>query len=84
MTESPATKSTNRWTKIAIWGGIIIILLFLGWGLLKRGESRPTVGDIAPDFSLRLFDGYYDEFDDGTVTLSDLTGRVAVINRYGA
>ena len=84
MTESPATKSTGHWTKIAIWGGIIIILLFLGWGLLKRGESRPTVGDIAPDFSLRLFDGYYDEFDDGTVTLSDLTGRVAVINFWAS
>ncbi len=84
MTESTPKKSTNRWTKIAVWGVIIVILAFLGWGLLKRGESRPEVGDEAPDFTLRLFDGYHDEFEDGAVTLSDLEGRVVVINFWAS
>jgi membrane protein implicated in regulation of membrane protease activity len=34
-------KSTNLRTQVVIWGAIIVVLAFLGWGLLKRGESRP-------------------------------------------
>jgi cytochrome c biogenesis protein CcmG/thiol:disulfide interchange protein DsbE len=84
LAESTETKSTSHWTKIAVWGGIIVVLVFLGWGLLKRGESRPAVGDTAPDFTLQLFDDYYNEFDDGAITLSDLSGRVAVINFWAS
>jgi len=84
VSESSSSKSTNPWTRIAVWGIIIIILAFLGWGLLRRGESRPEVGDKAPDFTLQLFDGYYNEFDAGKVTLSDLKGRVVVINFWAS
>ena len=84
MTESSQKKPTNSWTKIAVWGVIIIILAFLGWGLLKRSESRPGVGDKAPDFTLQLFDDYRNEFQAGDVTLSDLEGRVAVINFWAS
>jgi cytochrome c biogenesis protein CcmG/thiol:disulfide interchange protein DsbE len=77
-------KSTNLWTQVAVWGVIIVVLAFLGWGLLKRSESRPAVGSTAPDFTLQLFDGYYNEFDDGQVTLSDLGGRVVVINFWAS
>jgi len=77
-------KSTNLRTQVAIWGLIIVVLAFLGWGLLKRSESRPVVGTTAPDFSLQLFDGYYNEFDDGQVTLADLRGRVVVINFWAS
>ncbi len=84
MTESSAEKSSGRWTKVAVWGAIIVILAFLGWGLLKRSETRPTEGSAAPDFTLRLFDGYYNEFDNGEVTLSDLKGRAVVINFWAS
>jgi cytochrome c biogenesis protein CcmG/thiol:disulfide interchange protein DsbE len=84
VTESVAEKSTNRWTKIAVWGVIIVILIFLGWGLQRRGASRPEVGDQAPDFALRLFEGYYNEFSDGRVTLSELDGRIVVINFWAS
>ena len=84
MTESAAEKPANRWTKVVVWGGVFVILAFLGWGLLKRGESRPTVDSEAPDFTLQLFDGYYDEFDDGSMTLSDLEGRVVVVNFWAS
>jgi cytochrome c biogenesis protein CcmG/thiol:disulfide interchange protein DsbE len=82
--EQAAQKSTGPWAKIAIWGIIIVVLAFLGWGLLKQGETSPQVGEAAPDFTLRLFDGYYDEFDDGQVTLSDLKGQVVVINFWAS
>lgn len=84
MTESSAKKPTNLRTKIAVWGIIAVILAFLGWGLVKRSESRPTEGEVAPDFTLELFDGYYDEFDDGEFTLSELQGRVVVINFWAS
>jgi cytochrome c biogenesis protein CcmG/thiol:disulfide interchange protein DsbE len=77
-------KSTSPWTKVAIWGTVIALLALLGWGLLRRGETRPQVGAAAPDFTLRLFDGYYSEFDEGQVTLADLKGRVVVINFWAS
>lgn len=84
MTESLPKNKPFSPTKVTVWGAMIVILAFLGWGLLKRSESRPQVGSSAPDFTLRLFDGYYNEFADGQVTLSDLRGRVVVINFWAS
>lgn len=84
MTEPATKKTTSLWTRVVVWGIVIAILGFLGWGLLRRGESRPEVGDTAPNFTLRLFDGYYGEFDDGRMTLVDLQGRVVVINFWAS
>ena len=67
-----AQKPTSLWTKVSVWGIIIVILAFLGWALLKRSETRPQVGEAAPGFTLQLFDDYYGEFNDGQVTLTDL------------
>jgi cytochrome c biogenesis protein CcmG/thiol:disulfide interchange protein DsbE len=84
VTTSSSQKSSIPWTKVVVWGGILVVLAFFGFGLVKRGETRPQVGDTAPDFSLRLFDGYYGEFEDGRLTLSDLQGRVVVINFWAS
>lgn len=84
MTEPTTKKPTNLGVKIGVWGTIAVVLVFLGWGLLRRSESRPEVGDEAPNFTLQLFDGYYDEFQDGEVTLADLQGRVVVINFWAS
>ena len=83
-TDSKHQRSTSTWTKVAIWGTIIVILGFLFWGLQRRSESRPEVGDQAPNFSLNLFDGYYSEFDDGSVSLADLRDRVVVVNFWAS
>jgi cytochrome c biogenesis protein CcmG/thiol:disulfide interchange protein DsbE len=84
VTESTAEKSGGTLTKVTIWGVVVVVLAFLGWGLVKRSESRPEVGSRAPDFTLRLFDDYYNEFQDGTVTLSELEGRIVVINFWAS
>jgi cytochrome c biogenesis protein CcmG/thiol:disulfide interchange protein DsbE len=84
VTETSAKKTSSLWTRIVVWGVIVVVLAFLGWGLLKKSETRPQVGEVAPDFTLQLFDGYYNEFDDGQVTLSDLQGRVVVINFWAS
>jgi cytochrome c biogenesis protein CcmG/thiol:disulfide interchange protein DsbE len=84
VTEPTTKKPTNLGIKIGVWGTIVVVLAFLGWGLLRRSESRPEVGAEAPNFTLQLFDGYYDEFQDGKVTLADLRGRVVVINFWAS
>lgn len=84
MTETAAQKSSSLWTKIAVWGTIFVVLGFLGWSLLKKSETRPEVGQTAPDFTLQLFDGYYNAFDDGQVALSDLREQVVVINFWAS
>lgn len=84
MTTPTPEKSSIPWVKVAVWGVIIVFLAFFGLGLLKSGETRPQVGDQAPGFTLRLFDGYYNEFEDGKITLGDLQGRVVVINFWAS
>jgi cytochrome c biogenesis protein CcmG/thiol:disulfide interchange protein DsbE len=84
VTEPTTKKPANLGIKIGVWGTIVVVLAFLGWGLLRRSESRPEVGAEAPNFTLQLFDGYYDEFQDGKVTLADLRGRVVVINFWAS
>jgi len=83
-TNQSTNKQTNLPTKLLIWGTILVVLAFLGWGLLKRSETRPEVGSDAPDFALSLFDGYFNEFTEGRVTLSDLRGRIVVLNFWAS
>jgi peroxiredoxin len=50
---------------VAMWG--------TGLGAAARSAGRPLPGQPAPDFTLALFDG-------STLALSDLRGRVVVVN----
>jgi cytochrome c biogenesis protein CcmG/thiol:disulfide interchange protein DsbE len=84
VSEHVEKKSSSRGVKVVIWGSIFVVLAFLGWGLMRRSESRPQVGVQAPSFTLPLFDGYYNEFSDGQLTLSDLRGQVIVINFWAS
>lgn len=81
MSESPnLTKSRAtgiRWVPLVAIGGVALLLAVLGWGLIQQSGGRPD--GRAPDFSLTLFDGYgYGGQQE--VTLSDLQGKVVVLN----
>jgi cytochrome c biogenesis protein CcmG/thiol:disulfide interchange protein DsbE len=84
VSEGVVEKSSNRTVKVVIWGAVFVVLALLGWGLMRRSESRPQVGSQAPNFTLSIFDGYHNEFNDGQLTLADLKGRVAVINFWAS
>lgn len=55
---------------------LLLLLAFLGWGLYKSQQGQVQQGS-APDFSLAGFDGR-------TVTLSQLRGKVVIINFWAS
>ena len=65
-----------RWIQITIFVGVIAVIGFFAFGLKARGESQPSTGP-APDFTLQTFDAR-------TIKLSDLRGKVVVINFWAS
>lgn len=57
---------------VLIIGAIVVIGIIVGIGLSRQGLTQPTSGP-APDFTLNTFDG-------PAITLSELRGKVVVLN----
>ncbi len=74
-------KKSIKWTTIAIWAGVIILLVVLGWGLMRTNAERPD--DVAPDFEVQFFNGYEWE-GQPTAKLSDFRGRPVVLNFWAS
>ncbi len=71
------------WVQIIVWIGLLGLLGVLAAGLLKAKNPILRVGAIVPDFTLSLYSGYeYDERSE--VNLSDLSGKVVVINFWAS
>ena len=66
-----------RWGRILVWAGLAVLLAILLLGLLRSQEGPVSVGNAAPDFTLTTFDG--DEY-----TLSELRGKVVVLNFWAS
>ena len=65
-----------RWIQVLVFVFVIGILAFFAVGLRVRGESQPSTG-VAPDFKITTFDGQ-------AVALSDLKGKVIVVNFWAS
>ncbi|MEK8127444.1 thiol-disulfide oxidoreductase ResA [Paenibacillus filicis] len=66
----------RQWVQISIFA---LVLLIGGWTLLNNlfhADKKPTTGSTAPDFKLASLDGQ-------TRELSDLKGKVVVVNFWG-
>lgn len=77
--QNPSTtpSASRRSARMVISFTLVLVLLGLvGWGL-ANARSGPLDNGVAPDFTLTTFDGQ-------PVTLSELRGKVVVINFWAS
>ncbi len=85
MTEAiPSEKrGVSRPVQILIWAILLGLLIFVGLGLRRTQQGTVQPGDAIPDFDLALYSGY--EYNgQSAIQLSDLRGKVAVINFWAS
>ena len=87
MTESNETTTPKRgvpvWIQIVIWGLLIALLVLVGLGLMRAQKPIAETGKPVPDFKLEFFEGY--EYNgQKTMNLSDLRGKVVVLNIWAS
>lgn len=70
-------RARPRWGRILAWLGLAALLGLLFLGLLRSQEGPMRIGGPVPDFSLTSFDGQ-------TYRLSELRGKVVLINFWAS
>ncbi len=76
-TPARAEKTGPAWGRITAWGGLLVLLALVGFGLVRAQRGPVRVGDQAPDFTLTTYDG--DE-----ISLESLRGKVVVLNFWAS
>ena len=66
-----------RWGRIVAWTGLFTLLILVFFGLLRSQKGQFDIGERAPNFTLTSFDGQ-------TYNLSDLHGKVVVLNMWAS
>jgi cytochrome c biogenesis protein CcmG, thiol:disulfide interchange protein DsbE len=77
LVNSPRSKSVPQWAQILVWTGLVLLLVIVGMMLYKRQQGPVKVGSAAPNFTLTSFDGQ-------TYQLSDLQGKVVLVNFWAS
>jgi cytochrome c biogenesis protein CcmG/thiol:disulfide interchange protein DsbE len=80
--EETAPPKRSRWFYMAL-GIIGVFVVILALALFRANQSQPTSGP-APDFTLNLFTGYEGNTGKNPVKLSDLKGKVVVLNFWAS
>jgi cytochrome c biogenesis protein CcmG/thiol:disulfide interchange protein DsbE len=82
--EVPAEKKrVPVWAQALVWIGVIALFAVVALGLRRTQQGTVQVGEAAPDFTLTTFPGY-DYEGASQVTLSDLKGKIVVINFWAS
>lgn len=86
MTESTITteqRGVPRWVQIIIWMLLVGLLGLMALGLQKAQKPMAEVGKRIPELSFQFFNGY--EYEGASqISLSDLNGKVVVINVWAS
>ena len=79
ISESNKTPGTNRprWGRTLAWLSVAALLAILFFGLQRNQQGPIGVGQKAPDFNFTTFDGK-------TYSLSELSGKVVLINFWAS
>lgn len=87
MTEStnntPERKGVPLWIQVIIWVFLAGLLVVVALGLNRAQQGTIQPGQDVDDFTLPLFNGYEYE-GNSEVKLSDLRGKVVVINFWAS
>ncbi len=87
MPSARAAKPTSRtrlWIVVAVVAVVALAAIFAaGMFLAAQPGQRPPVGSAAPDFSMTLYPEYRGGLPE-TVKLSDLRGKVVVLNFWAS
>ena len=78
----PEKARRSPWFYVII-GLIGVFVVILALGLFRANQAQPTSGP-APDFTLDLFAGYEGNAGSDPVKLSDLKGKVVVLNFWAS
>jgi cytochrome c biogenesis protein CcmG/thiol:disulfide interchange protein DsbE len=75
----PSTPSERRpaWGRLAAWAGLFVLLIIVAVALLQSQQGPVAIGNPAPDFTLTTFEGQ-------TIQLSNLRGKVVVVNFWAS
>jgi cytochrome c biogenesis protein CcmG/thiol:disulfide interchange protein DsbE len=82
VAEESESPKRSPWFYVVI-GVIGVFVVILALGLFRANQTQPTSGP-APDFELSLFAGYEGNADRNPVRLSDLKGKVVVLNFWAS
>lgn len=87
MTETKQQPRISRYG-IAVIVMVLALLALMGWGLANNDNTRPQVGDAAPDLELYWLDGYKPAdaplTDHGDTHLVDFQGEIVVLNFWAS
>lgn len=76
LSENPSHPWAFRIIVVLIFGFVLALLGFLGWGLVRAQRGQVQSG-LAPEFTLLTFDNQ-------EVSLKDLRGKVVVVNFWAS
>ncbi len=75
--QEPSLKKRTSWGRILAWVGLFLLLGVVAISLARSQQGPVAIGKPAPDFTLTTFDGE-------TIKLSDLKGKVVVVNFWAS
>jgi cytochrome c biogenesis protein CcmG/thiol:disulfide interchange protein DsbE len=76
VTETPERKPVS-WGRVLVWVGVLSLLTLLALGLRRSQQGPVQEGDRVPNFTLTTFEGE-------TINLTDLQGKVVVLNFWAS